>query len=415
MAAHCLCCRLFATNHSQAPNRSTRATHPPQTNAPVQVVLRAAPFDGREEFSFNSRSNSSRPDSSSSGPPGGGSTSQAVTPRALTPDTAQRLAQLMVQLLPQPPASTPLAPALSLLLPVLQPHLSELPPAGLLALLRVCNWGGGSPSAGWLQDWVAGLHQQLPRVSAQDACWTVSEVLRLQQPELPQGCVDDLLTAFLRQPEACSASSLAAALHALALAGLQQRNAPEQQPTSSSHSSGKAAVTANVTLATWRSDSSSKTNGASLDVSSSLWPLAAHCLLEELARGDRLAQLQPAELAGVTAAAAALQLRLPPGWLDRLFGAVEQKLPQLSGPALTLLTSALPLLLPTGGSLRLWRQLGAAVQAQGGRLTADQICEILPLIQVSACARTNRVRHTALTGCYDGSPPAASGTCCTGR
>lgn len=66
----------------------------------------------------------------------------------------------------------------------------------------------------------------------------------------------------------------------------------------------------------------------------------------------------------------------------RLFAAVEQQLPQLSGSALTLLTTSLPLLLPTGGNLRLWRQLGTAVQAQGSQLTAEQLCEVLSLVQV---------------------------------
>lgn len=68
----------------------------------------------------------------------------------------------------------------------------------------------------------------------------------------------------------------------------------------------------------------------------------------------------------------------------RFFTAVEQQLPQLSGPALALLTASLPQLLPAGGNLRLWRQLGGVVQAQGSRLTAEQLCEVLPLVQVSS-------------------------------
>lgn len=100
---------------------------------------------------------------------------------------------------------------------------------------------------------------------------------------------------------------------------------------------------------------------------SQLSPLALHCCLEELGKDDRLAQLQQQELAGVAAAAAALQLRLPAGWLDRLISAVEQQLPQLSGPALALLTASLPQLLPAGSNLRLWRQLGGVVQSQGSR------------------------------------------------
>jgi hypothetical protein len=69
--------------------------------------------------------------------------------------------------------------------------------------------------------------------------------------------------------------------------------------------------------------------------------------------------------------------------VDRLFTAVQQRLPQLSGPALALLTASLPQLLPAGGNLRLWRQLGGVVQAQGSKLTAEQLCEVLPLVQVS--------------------------------
>jgi hypothetical protein len=62
---------------------------------------------------------------------------------------------------------------------------------------------------------------------------------------------------------------------------------------------------------------------------------------------------------------------------------VQQQLPQLSGPALALLTASLPQLLPAGGNLRLWRQLGGVVQAQAGRLSAAQLCEVLPLVQAA--------------------------------
>lgn len=67
----------------------------------------------------------------------------------------------------------------------------------------------------------------------------------------------------------------------------------------------------------------------------------------------------------------------------RLFSALEQRLPQLSPPALALLTASLPQLLPAGGNLRLWRQLGGVVQAHGSTLTAEQLCEVLPLVQAA--------------------------------
>ena len=67
----------------------------------------------------------------------------------------------------------------------------------------------------------------------------------------------------------------------------------------------------------------------------------------------------------------------------RLFSALEQRLPQLSGPALALLTASLPQLLPAGGNLRLWRQLGGVVQAHGSSLNAEQLCEVLPLVQAA--------------------------------
>lgn len=67
----------------------------------------------------------------------------------------------------------------------------------------------------------------------------------------------------------------------------------------------------------------------------------------------------------------------------RLFSALEQRLPQLSGPALALLTASLPQLLPAGGNLRLWRQLGGVVHAHGSSLSAEQLCEVLPLVQAA--------------------------------
>ena len=80
----------------------------------------------------------------------------------------------------------------------------------------------------------------------------------------------------------------------------------------------------------------------------------------------------------------------------RLFTAVEQRLPQLSGPALALLTASLPQLLPAGGNLRLWRQLGGVVQSQGSRLTAEQLCEVLPLVQVGRGGVTRQAAQVPL-------------------
>lgn len=67
----------------------------------------------------------------------------------------------------------------------------------------------------------------------------------------------------------------------------------------------------------------------------------------------------------------------------RLFGALQQQLCLCSGPALALLAASLPQLLPAGGNLRLWRQLGAVLQSQGSNLTAEQLCEALPLVQAA--------------------------------
>jgi hypothetical protein len=41
------------------------------------------------------------------------------------------------------------------------------------------------------------------------------------------------------------------------------------------------------------------------------------CCIEELGQAGKMEQLRPQDLAGVAAAAAALQLRLPAGWLDK--------------------------------------------------------------------------------------------------
>lgn len=248
-------------------------------------------------------------------------------PRPLTPAAAQQLEQLLLQLQPQPPASTPLAPVLAMVLPVLQPNLTAIPPQGLLAVLRLCNAAGAghTPSTSWLQAWGAALHQQIPKLTSQTAAWMLAEVLRLRQAQLPDGVLDDLFVGFLKDPASCSSSSLAAVLVAVAAAELAHINSSSsvnsrQQPASTTSSMNSAA---SVTLASWRSgyysDRGGSSGRSSPDVSgeSQLYLLALQCCIEELGRDDRLAQLRPAELAGAAAAAAALQLRLPAGWLDR--------------------------------------------------------------------------------------------------
>jgi hypothetical protein len=152
----------------------------------------------------------------------------------------------------------------------------------------------------------------------------LAEVLRLRLAQLPEGVLDDLFVGDLKDPSSCSGSSMAAVLVAVAAAELSASNnrstAADAGSSSSSSSFGSAA---GVMLASWRSGYYSGRGGSSgrnsPDVSgvSQLYPLALHCCIEELGQGDRLAQLQPSELAGVTAAAAALRLKLPAGWLDR--------------------------------------------------------------------------------------------------
>lgn len=219
---------------------------------------------------------------------------------------------------------------------VLQPNLTALPTQVLLGVLRLCNAAGAghTPSAAWLQDWAAALHKQLPRLTSDTACWMLSEVLRLRLTQLPGGLLDDLFVGMLKEPSSCSSSSMAAALVAVAAAELSTINGTNTASAAAANSaqahaqaSGSSSETfgsaANVTLASWRSGYYSGRGGSSgrnsPDVSgvSQLHPLALHCCIEELGRKARMAQLQPAELAAVAAAAAALQLRLPAGWLDR--------------------------------------------------------------------------------------------------
>lgn len=254
--------------------------------------------------------------------------SQASVPRPLSPAAAQQLEQLLQELLPKPPVSTPLTPALSMMLPVVQPHLSALPLLGLLGVLRLCNAAGAgqTPSTAWLQDWAAALHKQLPRMTPDTACWVLAEVLRLRLTQLPSGVLDDLFVGVLKEPSSCSSSSMAAALVAVAAAELAHINASSTTGSSkhdNAHAGSDFAGAGNIMIASWRSgfyrDRGGSSARSSPDITggSQLSPLALHCCLEELGKDGRLAQLQPQELAGVAAAAAALQLKLPAGWLDR--------------------------------------------------------------------------------------------------
>lgn len=343
-----------------------RGRQPPRTNlsdvlvgCTMQVVAHAAPFES-EDYSVNSsdrfsspaqssseEAHSELPDSPRSTRPSSKSnnrsSSQPSTPRPLTPSTAQQLERHLLQLLPRPPVSTPLAPLLAVLLPLLQARLAGLPPAGLLGVLRLCNWAGAghSPSTAWLQDWAAALHQQMPNLQSEAACCLVSEVLRLWQAQLPAAVLDDLFVAVLKDPGSCSSSSITAALAGVAVAELRHGSGPASSPatgstqqlqrqanntalSSSSSSNSGMSSASNVMLAAWRSNyhssSSSSSSGRScpnVSSSSQLYPLVLQCLLEEVGSSDRLVQLQPNEVAAVAAAAAALQLRLPAGWLDR--------------------------------------------------------------------------------------------------
>lgn len=314
---------------------------------PLQlVVCNAAPFndhnpsDSVEELSSSSQGWTSSSSSGTAAPADGfpapatsssrSQESPATTPRALTPSAAQQLEQLLLELLPKPPVSTPLTPMLSVMLPVLQPNLGALPPQALLWTLQLCNAAGAghTPSPAWLNAWAAALHTKLPKLSSETACWTLAEVLSLRQAQLPEGLLDDLFVGVLKEPCSCSGASMAAVLMAVAAAELAHSNSSrntqqQQQQGPSTSSSSTFGGAGNVTLASWRSGFYSARGGSSgrssPDVSSvsQLYPLALHCYVEELGQGDRLAQLQPAALAGVAAATAALQLRLPAGWLDR--------------------------------------------------------------------------------------------------
>jgi hypothetical protein len=66
-----------------------------------------------------------------------------------------------------------------------------VPPAGLLALLRLCNWSGLQISQDWFEAWAAAVQRQLPGLQSETACLMVAEVLRLKQ-QLPAGLMDTL-------------------------------------------------------------------------------------------------------------------------------------------------------------------------------------------------------------------------------
>jgi hypothetical protein len=150
----------------------------------------------------------------------------------------------------------------------------------------------------------------------------LTEVLRLPLGQLPEGVLDDLFVGVMKNPSSCSGCSMAAVLVAVAAAELSASNNGGNAVDAGSSSSSFGG-SAGVMLASWRSGyysgrgGSTGRNSPDLSGVSQLHPLALHCCIEELGQGDMLAQLQPAELAGVAAAAAALQLKLPAGWLDR--------------------------------------------------------------------------------------------------
>lgn len=154
----------------------------------AQLWTAAAAAESSGEFD----SASSTPTSSSSSGTSTPRQSKPYTLRPLNPTTQQQLQKHLAQLLPRPPHSTPLAPFLQLLLPVLQPQLQQLPPAALLALLRLCNWSGLQISSAWLDAWAAAVQRQLPGLQSETACLLVAEVLRQQQQQLPAGLMDAL-------------------------------------------------------------------------------------------------------------------------------------------------------------------------------------------------------------------------------
>lgn len=317
MLAHCSPFSEYSASDSVdelTSNFSSNSSNDSAAEAPIAAPASIPAYGARKDGSSSSSTDS-----------------QATTPRSLTPAAAQQLEQLLLELLPKPPVSTPLTPVLSLMMPVLQPNLSALPPQALLDALRLCNavGAGHTPSAAWLQAWAAALHKQLPRLTSDTACWMLAEVLRLRLAQLPDGVLDDLFVGMLKDPSSCSGSSMAAVLVAVAAAELSASNSSSTSAgAGSSSSSSSFGSAASVMLASWRSGYYSGRGGSSgrnsPDVSgvSQLYPLALRCCIEELGQDDRLAQLQPAELAGVAAAAAALQLKLPGGWLDRCAGPV---------------------------------------------------------------------------------------------
>ncbi|KAF8065446.1 TBC2 [Scenedesmus sp. PABB004] len=141
---------------------------------------------------------------------------------------------------------------------------------------------------------------------------------------------------------------------------------------------------ASVNTAAWMAGRPAAGPPASPQLASSgtqLLPVVLAAAVAELGGPGRLAALSPTQLAAVAAAVAALQLPVPAGWLDHLVEALQAQLPRLPPPALASLANSLPLLMPVGGTLRLWRQLAALVTEQSAALSPAQLCEVLPLVE----------------------------------
>jgi hypothetical protein len=154
----------------------------------VQLCTAAAAAESSGEFDSASSAATSSSSSGTSTP----RQSKPYTPRPLNPTTQQQLQKHLAQLLPRPPHSTPLAPFLNLILPILQLQLQQLPPAALLALLRLSNWSGLHINDAWLDAWAGAVQRQLPGLQSETACLMVAEVLRLKQQQLPAGLMDAL-------------------------------------------------------------------------------------------------------------------------------------------------------------------------------------------------------------------------------
>jgi len=109
----------------------------------------------------------------------------------------------------------------------------------------------------------------------------------------------------------------------LHLARQQQQQQQQQQSRDPSWRPGTTS-TVNVTAAAWISGydpgsggSGSSSGTAALLDDSQLYPLVVHSWVVELGQQQRLQQLQPVQLAAVAAAVVALQVKVPPGWMDR--------------------------------------------------------------------------------------------------